>query len=126
MGCHSAINPLGFSLENFDAIGRWRTEENHKPVNAASNYETEDGETIRIQGARDIAEFAAQSEDAHRAFITHLFHHLIKQPAAAYDPNTLASLRESFAKGNFNIKNLTVQIATRAAMHKSPPPKSDS
>ena len=25
MGCHSTINPLGFSLEHYDAVGRWRT-----------------------------------------------------------------------------------------------------
>jgi hypothetical protein len=33
MTCHSMINPLGFSLENFDAVGRWRTKDNNKPVN---------------------------------------------------------------------------------------------
>ena len=31
-GCHSRIDPLGFALENFDAIGQWRTEEAGKPV----------------------------------------------------------------------------------------------
>jgi mono/diheme cytochrome c family protein len=33
--CHSAIDPLGFALENFDAIGGWRTtDESGKPVDA--------------------------------------------------------------------------------------------
>jgi len=33
--CHSAIDPLGFALENFDAIGGWRTtDEAGKPVDA--------------------------------------------------------------------------------------------
>ncbi len=31
-GCHSRIDPLGFALENFDVIGRWRDEEGGKPV----------------------------------------------------------------------------------------------
>ncbi len=31
--CHSMINPLGFSLENYDAVGRFRTIDNQKPVN---------------------------------------------------------------------------------------------
>jgi hypothetical protein len=35
MGCHSKIDPLGFSLENFDAIGRWRDEEEGAPVDAS-------------------------------------------------------------------------------------------
>jgi hypothetical protein len=32
--CHSRIDPLGFALENFDALGRWRAEESGKPVDA--------------------------------------------------------------------------------------------
>ena len=37
------INPLGFSLEHFDAVGRYRTHDNRKPVNAAGTYRTADG-----------------------------------------------------------------------------------
>jgi hypothetical protein len=32
--CHNLIDPVGFALENFDAIGRWRTLEEGKPVDA--------------------------------------------------------------------------------------------
>ncbi len=31
-GCHSRIDPLGFALENFDPMGRWRTEDAGKPI----------------------------------------------------------------------------------------------
>jgi mono/diheme cytochrome c family protein len=33
-GCHAAIDPLGFGLENFDGIGRWRTMDGRYSVNA--------------------------------------------------------------------------------------------
>ncbi|MFO0809755.1 MAG: DUF1592 domain-containing protein [Gemmataceae bacterium] len=33
--CHKAIDPVGFALENFDAVGRWRTTEEGQPVDAA-------------------------------------------------------------------------------------------
>ncbi len=33
-GCHSLIDGVGFGLENFDAIGQFRTSENNKPVDA--------------------------------------------------------------------------------------------
>ncbi len=33
--CHNLMDPVGFSLENFDAVGRWRTLEEGKPVNAS-------------------------------------------------------------------------------------------
>ena len=32
--CHNVIDPVGFALENFDAVGRWRTSEEGKPVDA--------------------------------------------------------------------------------------------
>jgi hypothetical protein len=32
--CHNLMDPIGFSLENFDAIGRWRTLEDGSPVDA--------------------------------------------------------------------------------------------
>ncbi|WP_164100442.1 DUF1592 domain-containing protein [Candidatus Laterigemmans baculatus] len=33
--CHNRMDPLGFGLENFDAIGRWRTEDDGFPIDAA-------------------------------------------------------------------------------------------
>jgi hypothetical protein len=33
--CHNTIDPVGFALENFDAVGRWRTTEEGKPVDAS-------------------------------------------------------------------------------------------
>jgi hypothetical protein len=32
--CHARMDPLGFSLENFDAIGQWRTLDGEAPINA--------------------------------------------------------------------------------------------
>jgi hypothetical protein len=31
-GCHSRIDPIGFALENYDALGQWRSEEAGKPI----------------------------------------------------------------------------------------------
>src|SRR5262249_51127695 len=33
--CHNQIDPAGFALENFDAVGRWRTTEEGKPVDVS-------------------------------------------------------------------------------------------
>jgi hypothetical protein len=30
--CHNRMDPLGFALENYDVLGRWRTEDNGKPI----------------------------------------------------------------------------------------------
>lgn len=36
-GCHKSMDPLGFGLENFDAIGRWRTTIADQPVDASGD-----------------------------------------------------------------------------------------
>jgi hypothetical protein len=33
--CHNFMDPVGFALENFDAVGRWRTTEEGRPVDAS-------------------------------------------------------------------------------------------
>src|SRR5207248_1525956 len=51
-GCHSLMDPVGFSLENFDAIGRWRTFEEGLPIDASGGLP--DGSTFTgVSGLED-------------------------------------------------------------------------
>src|SRR5262249_41439573 len=36
--CHSRMDPLGFSLENYDAIGRWRTADGKFPIDTSGEF----------------------------------------------------------------------------------------
>ncbi len=50
--CHAKIDPFGFSLENFDAIGRWRDTERGLPIDASASFEA--GEKFDgIEGLKD-------------------------------------------------------------------------
>jgi hypothetical protein len=49
-GCHQKIDPLGFGLENFDPLGRWRTTQNDQPVDATG--ELPSGE--KFAGPREL------------------------------------------------------------------------
>jgi hypothetical protein len=117
--CHSVINPLGFSLESYDAVGRFRTTENERAINPVSDYVTDDGETVHLAGPTDIANFALHSDQAQNAFIEQLFHHVVKQPVQAYGPDALSNLRHSFVASNFNLRTLLVEIATVSAANGS-------
>jgi hypothetical protein len=48
--CHSRMDPLGFGLENFDALGRWRTEQGGKPIDSVGVLPT--GE--RFEGPAEL------------------------------------------------------------------------
>jgi hypothetical protein len=123
MGCHGTINPLGFSLENYDAIGRWRTQDNNKPVNAVSDFATDEGDTVHLTGARDLVKFAAENPSGHRAFIHLLFQYSVKQAVNVYGPDELEDLRQSFTKSGFNIRKLLTEIATVSAARGLPEPE---
>jgi hypothetical protein len=113
------INPLGFSLENYDAVGRYREKEKGKPVDASGSYKTVSGELAQFDGARELAEFLAGSEEAHGCFAEQLFHHIMKQPVGAYGPNQQQNLEDAFAKADFSIRELMVEIMKAAALKQS-------
>lgn len=116
MGCHQTINPLGFSLEHFDAVGRFRSTDNNKPVNTESDYETDGGQVIRLKGPRDVAEHSVTSNSARQGFVRHLFQFLVKNPATSYGPKTLEELDAQFAANGCHIRKLVSDSATVAAL----------
>ena len=114
--CHVTINPLGFSFERFDAVGRVRATDNRKPVDAVSDYTTPDGNVIKLTGARDVAALAAESLSGQTGFVRNLFQEMVKQPPAAYSPELLRQLTEKFRADRFHVRNLAVEVAVVAAL----------
>ena len=117
MACHSIINPLGFAMERYDAVGRFRTHENGKEVDALSEYTTEAGVSLEIGNPRDIATFAAESSSASRGFVSDFFKYLTKQRAAAYGDEALDELHSHFADNHFSMQEQWIRIAVVAATH---------
>ncbi|QEL13441.1 DUF1592 domain-containing protein [Limnoglobus roseus] len=114
--CHAVINPLGFVLENFDAIGRFRELDHNKAVDATGGYQTRAGEQKAFKGPAELAKFLADSPDAQTAFAEQMFHHLVQQSIRAYGAKRGAELRESFAKTGCNVRQLAVEIVATAAV----------
>ena len=57
--CHQVMDPLGLGLENFDGIGRWRTEEHGRPVDASG--ELPGG--IMFSGPQELVEILLSRRD---------------------------------------------------------------
>jgi cytochrome c553 len=123
--CHRMINPLGFAFENFDAVGRFRTTERGKPIDATGAYLTKAGDPVKFTNVRDLAKYLANSDETHSAFVEQLFHYLIKQPIRAFGPDTRSKLENSFSASDFNMRKLTVEIAVTAALAESGGQKSE-
>lgn len=115
--CHGLINSLGFAMENFDAVGRFRDKEKEKAIDAAGQYLQRNGEFVRFNGAKELAAFMARSEETHRAFARQLFHHMVQQPILAYGPESISEVSVFFRDHQYNMKHLAVEIACRSSVH---------
>lgn len=114
--CHDVINPLGFTLENFDAVGRFRAKENNQEINTVGTYIDRAGVKKSFNGPTEIAKFLAESPDVHTAFADQMFHHLVQQSIRAFGINRSEELRQTFAKSQFNIRELAIEVTVSSAM----------
>lgn len=115
-GCHAAINGVGFSLEHFDAVGRYRRTEAERPIDATGTYVDRDGRETGFASALDLAEFLADSPECRTAFAEQLFHHAIKQPIDAFGPTRGAELSDFFAAARLDIRRLLREIVVSSAV----------
>lgn len=117
--CHVLINRLGFALEEFDSLGRYRTRERagggEVPVDATGGYVPRHGGPASFNGGRELGAVVAESPDAHEAFVQAFFHALAKQPVRAWGPDALPRLARRFADGGFDLRRLAVDIMEVAA-----------
>ncbi len=114
--CHRKINGLGFALENFDAVGRYRTVEGEKPIDASGSYVARDDQQVEFADVQTLAKYLTGSDDARRAFVNRAFQYFVKQPAAAFGAETLDNLASQFEKSGCNIRELIAEIAVISAI----------
>ena len=80
--CHQRMDPLGFSLENFDALGKWRAESDGAPIDPAASLP--DGTKFDgVQGLRAL--LVSHKEDFLRTFTAKLLGYAIGRGTEYYD-----------------------------------------
>ena len=123
--CHDMINPLGFTMENFDTVGRFRADEGGKAIDANGGYRRSDAELEKFANASDLGKFLAGSTDAQGAFVERMFKDAIKQPILAYGPQEKDRLRRFFSDNGCNIRKLLSEIVISAALAAPTAPTTD-
>ncbi len=63
--CHARIDPLGFAMENFDAVGQWRTQEGDTPIDASGAL---DG--VKFNGLADLRKLVLNRQEAFAVAVT--------------------------------------------------------
>jgi hypothetical protein len=57
--CHSVIDPIGLGLENYDAVGKFRSEDEYGPIDATGSLPGADSTPVAFNGAAEMAALLA-------------------------------------------------------------------
>jgi mono/diheme cytochrome c family protein len=111
--CHSIIDPLGFALENFDAIGGWRTiDESGKPVDA--NGTTVSGAKVEgLSGLRAL--LLEQPEQFPRTVTEKLMAYALGRRLEYYDRPTVRRIVRDAAARDYRWSSLILGIVESPA-----------
>ncbi|MDX2023117.1 MAG: DUF1592 domain-containing protein [Deltaproteobacteria bacterium] len=90
-GCHKLMDPLGFAFEGFDAVGRIRTQDAGKPVDATTKIE-EGPVTGEFDGVRPFMQSLAQSADVRACVAKHWLRYALGRGETEADAKTIANL----------------------------------
>ena len=101
--CHRKIDPLGFAFDNYDAIGRWRTEEavsdgsgENPPVDASG--ELADGRTFAGAGRSSRQLLLGDLDKFNAAFVDKLATFALRRTMTLDDRGELAEDRQRRAR----------------------------
>lgn len=74
--CHGALfNPLGYAFENYDAIGKYRTTDQGKSVDAADSYVL-DGQRKSFSNGVELSHLMADAKETHACYVRNLLTYL--------------------------------------------------
>jgi hypothetical protein len=106
-GCHQLMDPLGFGLEGFDAIGAYRTTDNGLPINASG---TLDGRAFK--NAAELAEVLADHRDLGACLAKVTYRHATGHKETTGETRTLRAVTAPFVESGYQFDALVVAIAT--------------
>jgi len=97
--CHGTIiNPLGFTFENYDAAGAYRTLDHGEPVDAHTTPNL-DGQQREIGNSVELAEALGQSRQAHECFSSHLVEYAFGRKREPVDDPLVSALTDASLEG---------------------------
>lgn len=108
-GCHAKIDPLGFGLENFDAVGRWRsTDANGKPIDSKAVLPGD----IVFSTPGELKQLLLQTDELFLRNISRkMLAYSVGRPLEYYDEPVVSDLVKKLRAGNLQIRPLIQAIA---------------
>ena len=105
--CHARMDPLGFGLENYDAIGGWRAEESKKPIDASGTLP--DGRTFN--GPMELKAIVMADRQAFAECLTEkLLTYGLGRGLERYDKPVIKKIAGTVAANDYRFSSLVLEI----------------
>ncbi len=112
--CHRKIDPLGFAFDNFDAIGRWRTEE-RVPGGKGANPPVDAGGTLpdgrAFKGPTEFRRLLVQDLDRFaEAFVEQLATYALRRVMTIDDAAAIRSIAQASKKDGYKLRSIVENL----------------
>jgi hypothetical protein len=108
--CHKVLDPIGFGLENFDAIGRWRDKDDSGGAIDAAG-ELPGGK--RFSSPKELkAIIASRTDDLARNLTEKFLAYALCRQLEGYDEIVVDRLMETIAKDGYRMQTLITEIVS--------------
>lgn len=115
-GCHARMDPIGLGLENFNALGQFRTSEHGNRIDASGKLLT--GEKFADVAALKQILAVQRKEDFYRCLAEKLLTFAIGRGIEIYDATTIDQLTDRMAKNGGSLRELIQGIVESAPFQK--------
>lgn len=106
---HTVINPTGYTLENYDAIGAYQPNEAGMPVNATADVII-DGKTVSVNGPVDLMNKVAASAQAQSCYAQKWVESAYQRVLTPQDVCTVQNLATKVGQDGYPIVSLIAEL----------------
>jgi hypothetical protein len=109
--CHKLMDPIGFALENFDAVGAWRTKDVGAPIDASGQLS--DG--TEVNGAVTLRQAIVKRSDVFARTLTEkLMTYAIGRGLTYHDMPVVRSIVRAAARQDYKFSSIVLGIVASA------------
>lgn len=119
-GCHDLMDPLGFPLEHFDPIGRWRDNDNGFPIDATGRLDAVD-----VDGAAELGAAVAANPGFSNCVVRRLYRHATGHLEAYEEEVAIIGLDHDFIAGEYRFKALVLALVLSDGFRKAGDPDAE-
>ena len=119
--CHARMDVIGFSLENYDAIGRWRTQDGKFPIDASGTLNG-----VQLNGPADLKALLRSRQDEFIGCLTEkLLTYGLGRGLERADKPVVRSISRNLARDDYRFSSLVMGIVESLPfqMRRAPAPK---